>query len=410
MQNEITYQVDQEIFYLLRKIVTGEALSAPEKALLDDWEKQSPARSQLLYELGQPETLPAAMARMKAIEQNETANLTTFLDLIRSPDVRRIPSIRRWVAAASILLILSATAYFWFFNSKRDLRTAQETTLQQVEAGRDGAILTLADGSKMVLDSLNNGLVTNQNGAAVILQNGELLYQTPAAHGATAATDVVYNTMTTPRGRKFQLTLPDGSKVWLNAESSIKYPTVLTGKERRVEVTGEVYFEVQRQSMAGGVHGKKPFIVQIGDQTSVEVLGTKFNVNAYTDETAIKTTLLEGSVRVVYGSVNAILKPGQQGAVSSGMLQIPVTGVYTEEVMAWKNETFHFESADLKTILRQFARWYDVDVVYENDPGDRKYFIIIDRGSPFPVVLNALQNNEIKYKMEGKKLYVRKVK
>lgn len=413
MQNDTPYQIDQEIFLLLKKIIAGKTLSPAEKSLLNDWEKQSPPRSQLLFELGQPETLPAAMARMTAIEKNETNNLDAFIGLIQSAEPRPVPLIRRWIAAASILLILSATAYFWFFNSATDSGSAQQTKLPQIEAGRDGAILTLADGTNLVLDSLHNGLVTNQNGTAVILKNGQLLYQIPARNGASTAAAEVYNTMATPRGKQFQLALPDGSKVWLNAESSIKYPTSFTGKERRVEVTGEVYFEVQRQPLsaaAGGVRGKKPFIVTINDQLSVEVLGTRFNVNAYTDEATIRTTLLEGSVQLVYGSAKAILKPGQQGAVTPGLLKIPVANVQTEEVMAWKNESFHFESAGIKTILRQFARWYDVDVVYENDPGDRKYFIIIDRNSAFSLVLDALQSNEIKFRIEGKKLYVRRVK
>ena len=216
---------------------------------------------------------------------------------------------RRWWAAASIILVLGIGAYLWSARKKNAAPAvvAADTRVNtpDIPPGKDGAILTLADGSQVVLDSLGSGVIALQNGARAVIKNGELVYDlTRAGTGGVA-----YNTMTTPKGRQFILLLPDGTKVWLNAASSIRYPTVFSGRERKVELTGEAYFEVAKNV-------RLPFLVNVNDKATVEVLGTNFNVNAYEDEASINTTLLEGSVKVN----GTVIKPGQQVQVPAGRL------------------------------------------------------------------------------------------
>jgi ferric-dicitrate binding protein FerR (iron transport regulator) len=283
---------------------------------------------------------------------------------------------------------------------------------QDVLPGKQGAILTLADGSHIVLDSLGNGVVTTQGNQRIILSNGRILYK--GINGVTPE-KALYNTMSTPKGRQYQLVLPDGSKVWLNAASSITYPIAFTGNERVVTVTGEAYFEVTHLSRAlspGVGAGKVPFIVKIntpsGNGEEVDVLGTHFNINAYDDESAIKTTLLEGSVRMTKGSNSLLIRPGQQAVFlnhSSGEKGI-VSEVDVDQVMAWKEGLFNFEGADLKTVLRQLGRWYDVEIVFEGNIPQRKFGGEIPMNLNLSQVLQLLEKIEVKYRIEGKKLVV----
>lgn len=270
--------------------------------------------------------------------------------------VRRLPFIRRWSwVAAAVVLVFIAGTYFWIANKKESLTTVKIAKTTGIPGGKEGAILTLSDGRQVVLDSLKNGVVATQNGTEVLLKDGQLAY-TPSTEKANA---VVYNTMTTPRGRQFELTLPDGTKVGLNAASSIRYPTSFTGKLRQVEITGEVYFEVAKNA-------EMPFHVNVNNKAEIEVLGTHFNVNAYDDEPCINTTLLEGSVRVINGQQTAILKPGQQASITvEGMRVIDEPDI--EVTMSWRSPMFHFNFTKLDAVLRQLSRWYDVEVVYEKN-------------------------------------------
>jgi len=216
----------------------------------------------------------------------------------------------------------------------------------------------------------------------------------------SSALPLSYNMLVTPRRGQYQLVLPDGSKVWLNAASSIRYPVAFIGNERRVQITGEAYFEVTHNATM-------PFIVEKGDMR-VEVLGTHFNVNAYNDESAIKTTLLEGKVKIV-NRQSAILKPGQQAILTAGSRLTILDKTDVEDVVAWKNGLFHFESSEIKTVMRQIARWYDVDVVYErttvnNDP----MFVEISRNTRLSDVLKALEESgSAKFSIQGKTIIVK---
>ena len=311
--------------------------------------------------------------------------------------------------AAAVILVFGIAAYFWINNNKQEkpLTTTNNKKIQtDIQPGHDGAILTLADGRQLLLDSLKNGVIATQNGSQVELKDGSLAYN----KSLQTTGGVIYNTMRTPRGRQFQLVLPDGTKVWLNAASSIKYPTVFTGDTRTVEIEGEAYFEVMPLTSKGG--GKKiPFIVNIGGSrgAAIEVLGTHFNVNAYEDETSIKTTLLEGSVNVKSaGQVQnaAILKPGQQAVIAD---HSPLTINHSPDlvqVMAWKNGLFNFNGYDIKAVMREIGRWYDLDIIYEGEPEPEEMMGELQRNLTLSQVMKILQKIHVKYRIERRKLIV----
>lgn len=307
----------------------------------------------------------------------------------------------KWVryAAALIVLVGLAIGAQQLFNKEKTPDTKPLTEadlLQQIEPGRDGAILTLVDGSQLLIDSMGNGLLTTQNGKQLLLRNGQLVYD----GNIETIGDVGYNTMSTPKGRQFKLVLPDGTKVWLNAASSIRYPIAFTGDTREVEITGEAYFEVAHQKM-------KPFRVQMHDGSQVEVLGTHFNINAYDNEASINTTLLEGSVRVIGRNGNMLLKPGQQAqSRPSGNITLQ-NQVNIEQVMAWKNGLFDFQDARLEEVMRQLERWYDIEVTYESGIPDLEFYGKMGKDLSLETVLNGLKKSNVKFRMEeGRKLVV----
>ncbi len=304
----------------------------------------------------------------------------------------------KWVAAASVMLMISTGSIF-IINSRIQkkpvavIQPKKEEFTKDVIPGQTGAVITLATGQKILLDSTVNGSVAQQGNVSVIKKNGELVYSIDGNN-----TDVVYNTMTTPKGRQFSLVLADGSKVWLNAASSITFPTAFTGKERKVTITGEAYFEVAKDAF-------KPFKVQV-NQMEVEVLGTHFNINGYADEDAIRTTLLEGSVKINTKEGNSFLQPGQQAQLQkAGRIKL-VNNIDLEETVAWKDGNFQFENSDINTVMRQIARWYDVEIEYKGTVN--KHFIgTISRNVNLSQVLTMLQQTgEVKCIIEGKKVIV----
>ncbi|MBO9562851.1 MAG: FecR domain-containing protein [Niastella sp.] len=316
--------------------------------------------------------------------------------------------LRRWGwAAAAAILALYAGIYIWKMNTKEAARTDYAVDTKYIEPGKNGAILTLADGTRVVLDSLGNGVVATQNGTQVLLKNGALAYD--AANAAAGA--VGYNMMVTPKGRQFQVTLPDGTRVWLNAASSLRYPTVFTGAERRVEVTGEAYFEVAHNA-------KMPFRVNAHNKAAIEVLGTHFNVNAYENEKATSTTLLEGKVKVAETDSllstpdSRLLKPGQQAQVvhrsNTGGAGVMVVNnnVDINKVMAWKNGLFNFEGASLGEVMRQIERWYDIEVAYEKGIPNIEFEGKMTKDVPLKDLLVMLEKSDIHFRIEDRKLIV----
>lgn len=305
------------------------------------------------------------------------------------------------IAIAAIILIFLSVGSFFLFNGKN---TGHDSVVykEDVNPGSNKAVLTLANGKNIVLTGANNGRLVN-DGRAVINkgQDGKIVYHADNINVDTPAP--VYNTLTTPRGGQYLLILADGTKAWLNAASSIKYPTVFTGDERRVEITGEVYFEVAHNAA-------KPFRVVANGQT-VEVLGTHFNVNAYTDEPVIKTTLLEGKVKITHNEKTVFLIPGQQAQVKNNLTGTGINvleQVDTDEAVAWKSGLFQFNKASIESILRQVGRWYNVEVSYNNDQRPVKTFTgSISRSSSLSQLLQILSYTGNRFEIDGKKIIVK---
>lgn len=322
-------------------------------------------------------------------------------------------------AAAVIVLLLSIGGYLYFnnngyFNNNASIRQAQGDTAQQkpfkkdITPGGNRAVLTLANGTQIILDSAANGTLAQQGNTKIIkLDNGQLAYDVLNKKPG----EVLYNTITTPGGGQYQIVLADGSKVWLNASSSLRFPISFNGKERIVELTGEGYFEVAPLTTGiGKTRDKISFIVKIktpiGDGSKIEVLGTHFNIMAYSDEATINTTLLEGSVKVWNGNKSGLLKPGQQAKINTVSQAISVTNADTEKAVAWKNGQFMFRRDDIKTIIRQIGRWYDVDISYSEVIPSRLYSGTISKYVNASEVFKILELGGIKFKIEGKKVIV----
>ncbi len=299
-----------------------------------------------------------------------------------------------WIkyAVAGIVLFALAFSVIFYKNTEKVVKQNEvEIALHQdATPGRDVAVLTLGDGTKIQLDNENDGAIATQGNVGVLKDDGGLVYQSETSGNETP----IINTLSTPRGGQYALTLPDGTKVWLNAASSISYPTVFNSNKREVEVKGEAYFEVV-------ANPRKPFIVKTAGQ-HIEVLGTHFNVNAYEDEEVIKTTLIEGSVRIVLpSSVTSILKPGEQSLVIKGRDRITLERVETEAAVGWKNGKIYFDGADLKNVMRQLSRWYNVDVDLTAMP-DKKLNGMLSRNLNLSVVLEAIEKtSNIKLKIEN---------
>jgi transmembrane sensor len=303
----------------------------------------------------------------------------------------------RWAAVASIIFIAVVIGTFLAKDPPEGPQASVSKPEKQMEndiaPGHSGAILTLATGEQILLDSTGDGSLAQQGNVSVIKKNGELVYK-----NAGRNTGVVYNTMTTPKGRQFSLVLADGSKVWLNAASSITFPTAFSGPERNVSITGEAYFEVAHNATM-------PFIVESGGN-AVKVLGTHFNINAYADESAVKVTLLEGSVDVRRGVSSKVIKPGQQAQINKDEQIRLSNSVDIDHVVAWKNGRISFQGADIGTVMRQMSRWYDVDIEY-NDKMNDLFYADISRSTMLSDVLKALElTTEVHFKVEGRKVTV----
>ena len=388
---------DEQLQVLAEKMLSG-TITPEEQALLDQWLSRKPGE-QMVWTSGDADEKALKDRLLKRIK--EDAGISGTTTRTRRMDV--LHQYRR-IAAAIVLLLVAGGAGFIFLLDRRPLtpeRAIQDAPVHDIAPGSTGAILTLADGSKVVLDTTGNGNIAVQGMSRLMKQNDQLIYEQSMgsdASGDTAGEDVAYNTMTTPRGRQFKVVLSDGSTVWLNAASSITYPSVFTGAERKVIVTGEVYFEVTRDA-------DKPFVVQIGTSEAgdarVTVLGTHFNVMAYPDEKRIETTLMEGSVRVSKGDGQVIINPGQQASFSLASDQIRVAEVDTDRVNAWVNGKMSLDNLDVEAIMRQLSRWYNVDVKFEGPAPREHYWGLINRNVYLTSMLEVMRANGINVRLEG---------
>ncbi len=364
-----------EIEKLLVKYQEGTA-SEKEVALLESWyllrgEDLSPYKGEIDYEAKRQE-IWQAITNKRQKQDKPTYQLWRSLS-----------------AVASIILAIGIGFYFYIHRSKEPIEQA-EVVKNDAAPGSSKAVLTLSDGRKVELDASAKDTISRQGSTSITKANGTLQY---VANGVAAIT--AFNTITTPKGGEYQVILPDGTHVWLNAASSLIYPVAFTGKERKVEVTGEAYFEVAHNRA-------KPFRVGSALQT-VEVLGTHFNINAYTDEEGIKTTLLEGAVKVQQGKSLAILKPGKQSIAANG---IAINDADVDAVVAWKNGKTYFKDADIPTMMRALSRWYNVDVVFSGRIPTRTFTGGIPRKSNLSTLLKILNEMNIHAQIEGRKIIV----
>jgi transmembrane sensor len=353
-----------------------------------------PAYEELVGEL-MDEAFEERMAGSYQYPETQQRIKQQLLQQIRSSErpVRQLNSWRKWWAAAAILVgVAGAGTYFWW------QRPAPQTTIATVTPdvlpGSNKAVLVLADGSLIALDSTGTQVI-QQGQTAIHQQKGQLQY---VAQGSGMIAG--FNTLRTPRGGQYQITLPDGTKAWLNSASSLKYPTAFTGRERVVELNGQGYFEI-------AANAAKPFKVKVNGALEVQVLGTHFDIMAYADEGSIKTTLLQGAVRVKQGASTEVLQPGQQAIADPSQQHIAVKETDVNKVIAWKNGLFIFNNMELGAILREVSRWYDVEIVYQAPPNKNLYGGGISRTQSLAGVLRFLEAGGTNhFKIEDKKVIV----
>jgi len=325
----------------------------------------------------------------------------TILTGIFSEDVaerRRLRLVRRrrlvyGSLAAAIVAGMIATGVYISLPEKQTAPVAK--VVQQLLPGSDRATLTLADGTVIPLDSAGNGTLAQQGGTQIVNRNGALSY-----NGDGQTEKVMYNTVVTPHGGQYQLTLADGSRVWLNAASSVRFPTAFTGEERIIEITGEAYLEVAQQA-------NKPFRVKVQD-VQINVLGTSFNVMAYQDEKAIKTTLVDGAVQLTHAGNSSVLKPGLQASLSETDDRFVITPADMDQTLAWKEGKFRFRNTNIRTIMRQLSRWYDIEVTYQGDVSDVDLTGVISRREEAGKLLTALEATQrVKFVINGNNVTVK---
>lgn len=368
---------EKEINDLLIKYAEGRC-SEEEVAMLEGW----------YLNVGQQADLEVSTGQI----EDATARIW---DRLEKSQNRSVYSIWIKIAAAAVVLItLSAGLYFYAIKSDVGETTAQQNKdLEEIAAGKTEATLTLANGRKIRLNDATNGQLAKEAGVTITkTEAGQLVYTILPSAGFSGTESIAYNTIETPKGGQYQVNLPDGTKAWLNAASRLKFPSSFSNlKERRVELSGESYFEVAKNK-------KMPFRVVSGGQM-VEVTGTHFNISSYDDDPILKTTLLEGSV-----NVNGLhLKPGQQSQLSSQGLQI--VAVDAEQEVAWKNGEFIFNGEDLQSIMRKVARWYNVEVVYEVKTGTQHFDGELSRSANLSAVLKTLElTGDVKFKVTGRRV------
>jgi transmembrane sensor len=393
--------LEKENFHkLLDKYISGEASHEEEQRLLNFYGSfNSPSET---------EPIPGLDEVKDKIFDKISEKITPEVDYSRSFNLYYLKS---FSIAAMILLTITTGIYFYSNRTIQEEEQFVEISVKNdILPGNNKAILTLADGSKISLDDAANGLLASQGNIAITkTENGEIVYEkNNLDKNKGILSPSVINTIQTPKGGKFQVRLPDGSKVWLNSASTLSYPTAFTGTERKVKLEGEAYFEIASNK-------KIPFRVE-SDGQIVEVLGTHFNINSYDDEDFTKTTLLEGSVRVILNSQSDVkgktrmLKPGEQSLTNSSQSGIRIENADTEKAVAWKNGYFKFKNTPIQQIMREVERWYDVELVYEGTMPTDEFTGFISNEVNISGVLKILeQSGGVKFSVKGKKIKVKMI-
>ncbi|SHE78482.1 FecR family protein [Pedobacter caeni] len=362
--------------------------------------------SQLMDEAGHEEVIALVTETINTFTEPEDeevsvdeteikAKVNQILSLDKPPQVKTIakhPKIRflKYGIAAAVMIAIGSYLLHQNFSERINQRTIAEVNQKDVQPGQTGAILVLSDGREVLLDSAGNSeAIINHDGSKIKVSKGQLVYldgKKPAGNSL--------NSIRTPLGRQYNLTLSDGTKVWLNAASSIEYPVTFNGKTRTVAISGEAYFEVARNT-------QKPFIVNIeNSKTNIEVLGTHFNINSYADNGSYKTTLLEGSIKLSTGKRNLLLQPNQQ-AVSqpdSEGIQL-IDNVNFADILAWKNNLFHFNQADISDVMLELARWYNIEIIYEGTKPSGTFTGKIQKDLTLRQALKILGATRVRYQL-----------
>lgn len=332
------------------------------------------------------------------LSEKDWSRMWSAMDLKPRP----VRVLKVWGRVAAVLLLIVGTgAAYWRLAGKEKKATAPlaaREAKKDIAPGGNKALLTLANGSTIVLDNAHDGVLAQQGGTNVEkLDAGSLAYNT----GGKGSEEVMYNTIATPNGGQYQVILPDGSKVWLNAASSLKFPTRFEGKERSVELTGEAYFEVAQ-------HSSMPFRVKVpGNGMDVQVLGTEFDVMAYGNEQTSNTTLVSGKVNVVSKGAVRVLEPGKQTILDNQTKTMRVADANVEQVVAWKNGLFRFRETGIRELMRQVERWYNVQVVYETEGKDQDFTGVVSRNQPVSALLQMLEmTGTVHFRIEDKKIIV----
>ncbi|PWG80626.1 FecR family protein [Pararcticibacter amylolyticus] len=329
---------------------------------------------------------------------------------ISGPEIRidRKSRLIKWRVAASIAFLLLSGSLYLIYHTKTNPGQSEVsvTRTNDIRPGGNRAILTLANGSKINLSDRQNGTIASQGSLSILKSaRGRIIYQLQETPGNGAGSIHGYNTIETPKGGQYQVVLPDGSSVWLNAASSLRYPAAFTGDKRVVELDGEAYFEVSARGRKEGA-AKIPFIVKSKGQ-EIEVLGTHFNVSAYKDEERTSTTLLEGAVRVKNEKNSVVIKPGQKVIFNWNNNRLDVKSADTEEAIAWKNGYFMFTNENIESVMQKIARWYDVEIEYRSDVSGKKLWGSISRFENVSQVLKMLEMTKIvHFKIEGRRVIV----
>jgi transmembrane sensor len=370
----------QEIQILLDKYLAGTA-SDEERIQVENWyENIHPVEAQF--------------------NETELAEFKTDMRSVLDTRMRK-PTRLYWTWAAAAVLLIGMGIAFYNGQIKPKTEALERTAIaNDIPPGGNNAILTLGDGSTIVLNDAKDGKL-GKEGNVLKKEDGLIAY---TASDEAAKATLVYNSIYTPRGGQYAIVLADGTKVWLNAASSLKFPTTFNGKQRAVELYGEAYFEVAKNAAM-------PFRVISKEQT-IEVLGTHFNINTYAEEAMAKTTLLEGSVKVMSGKESALLKPGEEAVIQHNLFNktanIQVNKASNlEAAIAWKNGFFQFDEADIKTVMNQIGRWYDVTIAYENGIPNEHYNGKVPRNVNVSQALKILELSGINFKIEGKKIIVK---
>jgi transmembrane sensor len=401
-----------DIVMLLKKQLNGE-LSEEEKLRLEDWANESEANRRFYVEMTSEDDFIKSVLDFNKLVDTNTQKMPAQAPVVGLYSAKT--SWRFYVAAASVLLILMASALF-LYNSGTKKEIAKSTPAvnpptAEIPPAGNKAILTLSDGRKISLSDAANGMLT-KDGSIVInkKQDGELIYESNPSNNKTQS--IAYNTISSPKGGKYQVVLPDGSKVWINAATSIRFPVAFSGNERSVELSGEAYFEIKKDP-------SKPFKVFIGspadeDVREIEVLGTHFNVNAYEDEAQINATLLEGSIKFTTRNttlkpVSKVLTPGQRALVAKKGNDLVVSAAKDPQAaVAWVNGQFSFEKTNLKAVMRELSRWYDVQVTFDDDVAMNTLFTgKVDRTIPLARLLSNLEKTgDARFELKGRTVKV----